>query len=184
MSSKKAYGEPSCQSCLSLRAQKRPKETTSSARIEAEALNGFAHVGEEEGATMTELRQKLIHDHQQIERLLERTRSYLQNGHTEVALEFFESFQAELAHHEVMEERHLLPLFGSQLPDLAERLHHDHDWLNNEVSELRRSFSNTPENLTRLRALGEALRQHAREEEDRLYEFAEHLARERQQLES
>lgn len=147
------------------------------------------------------MKNKLLSDHRELDKLLEEFLSVLASGSAADALETLDRFWARLAMHIRAEHLHLFPailaasktksLHGKTTPETIDRtikeLHEDHDFFMRELAaaiKIMREIKplmpdDTKKRLLRVQkkvsAVTEKLKIHNELEETKVYQWAEHL---------
>ncbi len=119
------------------------------------------------------LRQLLLRDHERLEALFEELLEVFREGHQCEIRTLWTDFESGLIAHFAFEERFLLPLFAEGDPAEAAALRAEHARFCSTVAELGVGVDLHLVPLDLAHELIEALRAHARREDEVLYRWAE-----------
>jgi hemerythrin-like domain-containing protein len=119
------------------------------------------------------LRDFLLGDHLRLEALLGELIDEFREGHPDEVREMWARFDSGLSMHLSAEERYLLPLYTAAEPREAEALLAEHDTFRKGLDELGVGVDLQMVNLDVAQAFIDAVRAHARREDELLYRWAE-----------
>jgi hemerythrin superfamily protein len=118
---------------------------------------------------------RLLHDHQEIELLLDGLLAAFESGERSIATPAFQAFERRLSAHLAFEEEMLFPALAEIDRGEADALAADHQAIRLRVEELAIMDNLHVSRATQVHQLVEMLRAHARREESVLYRLADRL---------
>jgi hemerythrin superfamily protein len=112
-------------------------------------------------------------DHERLDALFEELQNRVHVGDAAAAQETWAAFEKGLLAHLEAEERHILPIFEREDPDEAVVIRNEHDRIRAQLAELGVGLEIHTAREARVNEFIGFLREHAKREEDKLYQWAE-----------